>query len=237
MWFQSRKDKSESPKSLAVTAADGTQLMVCANDVVDRLRYMVSRINRVEPFPARLSLVASLRGEGVTYISRALAATMARDLERTVCAVELNWWWPASPFPGYDTDRSLAAVLAGQTSLSQALVQTAQPNLALLPAGLIPAAERSTVARSSQLQDVIVTLNEQFDHLILDIPAILATNDAIPLASLGTAACFVVHQGATSIETARVALDDVDHIRLLGAVMNQVTLTTPSTLLKFIPQA
>ena len=47
----------------------------------------------------------------------------------------------------------------------------------------------------------------------------------------------VIKHGVTSIENVRLALDDVNHLRILGVLMNQVNLQTPSLLLRFIPQA
>ena len=60
---------------------------------------------------------------------------------------------------------------------------------------------------------------------------------SIALASLADASCMVIKHGVTSIENVRLALDDVNHLRILGVLMNQVNLQTPSLLLRFIPQA
>jgi Mrp family chromosome partitioning ATPase len=201
--------------------------------VVDPIRYMIARISRNAPFPERLTMMASLRQEGVTYLSRALATTMATDLEARICVVELNWWWPSDSFeaPG------LAAVLSGEVTLKEAIVPTGLSNLSLLPAGHSGVEKRSIFAHSLALQEVIEQLNQEYDHLILDLPAVRASTDAIPLSSLGTAACLVVRQGVTPIEDIRLALDDLDHLSILGVMMNQVHLNTPSFLLKYIPQS
>ena len=71
---------------------------------------------------------------------------------------------------------------------------------------------------------------------MLDIPAVSATNDAVPLASLGDACCLVVHQGVTPIEKVRSTLDEIDHLTVLGVIMNKTHNYTPSFLLNLIPQ-
>jgi Mrp family chromosome partitioning ATPase len=231
-----RKKKSEELPPLVLSAGDGTEWMSFPFTVVDSLRHMVAKVTRQETFPARLSLVASLRQEGVTYISRALGATMANDMELNICVIELNWWWPAQQPEAVASGPGLAAVLAGEATMEEALVSTGLPNLHLLPAGNAPSHRRAALARSTGLGTVINDLTRRFDHLLLDIPAALATNDAIPLASFGTACCLVLKQGVTPVGKARTALQDLDHIPNLGVVMNQVEIATPSFILRMVPQ-
>ncbi len=235
MWRRSQKQEIEKRPSLILSAQDGTPIVTFPAEVVDPLRQMSARVSRNQAFPKRLALMASLREEGVTYLSQALATTLANDMEVSVCLVELNWWWP-SDILATDERGGLTAVLTGESALDEALIPTGLPNLALLPAGQMDIEKRAMFARSSILQKTLEQLDEKFDHIILDIPAILATHDAIPLASLGTAASLIVRQGITSVEDARLALDDVDHLFILGVVMNQVELKTPNALLKYIPQ-
>ncbi|MCA9925602.1 MAG: hypothetical protein KC421_24695, partial [Anaerolineales bacterium] len=71
---------------------------------------------------------------------------------------------------------------------------------------------------------------------LLDIPALLATSDAIPLASLSSGSCLVIKQGVTSIENVRLALDDIAHLNMLGVILNQAVIKTPKLFLRFIPQ-
>lgn len=231
-----RKKKSEELPPLVLSAEDGTEWMSFPFTVVDSLRHMVAKVMRQEPFPSRLSLVASLRQEGVTYISRALGTMMANDMEINICVVELNWWWPAQEPEAIASSPGLAAVLAGEASMEEALVGTGLPNLHLLPAGDAPTTRRAALARNANLGKVIDDLSWRFDHLLLDIPASLASNDAIPLASLGTACCLILRQGVTPVGKARTALQDLDHIPNLGVVMNQVKIASPSFILRMVPQ-
>ena len=233
---RSKKIKADEFPSLSLSDQDGEPIMTFPSEVVGPLRHMAARVSRAGSFPARLAMLSSLRQEGVTYLAQALATKMAYDMEATVCVVELNWQWPSGILSTISDNGGLAAVLTGEAKLEEAVILTGQPNLFLLPAGEMAVEKRSIFARSSLLKKTIEQLSEQFDHLLLDIPAVLASNDAIPLASFCTDACLVVRQGATSIEDARLALDDIDHLSILGVIMNQVHLKTPSMLLKLIPQ-
>jgi Mrp family chromosome partitioning ATPase len=120
--------------------------------------------------------------------------------------------------------------------LDEALVCTADPCLAWLPAGDLDPSQRSPAARSHALEAILADLSRQFDYLILDIPAIRATSDALPLASLGAAGCLVVSQDGASVGTAQRVLDEVAPLPLLGVLMNRVDLKTPRFLLQFIPE-
>jgi Mrp family chromosome partitioning ATPase len=231
---QTKQTALVDTEPLIVSSPSGGVLAAYRFDVVEALRYLLARATRREPLPRRLSLLAPLRQEGVTHLSRALAATLACDLRATVCAVELNWWWPSS-LPGV-AQPGLAGVLSGQVSLEAALVCTTDPCLAWLPAGNLDPGRRSPVARSQALEAILANLGRQFDYLILDIPAMRATSDALPLASLGQAGCLVVSQGGASISTAQRALDEIAPLPMLGVLMNRMNLKTPSFLLQFIPE-
>ena len=91
------------------------------------------------------------------------------------------------------------------------------------------------MARSNALKEAIYRLSDQFDHLILDVPAIRKTSDSVPLASLGNACCLVIQQGITTIEDVKLSLDEIDHLSIIGTVLNQVNITTPEKLLNLIP--
>jgi Mrp family chromosome partitioning ATPase len=120
--------------------------------------------------------------------------------------------------------------------LDKALVQTALPNLALLPAGDLSPAQRPAMARSERLKDCIEQLSRRFDHILLDVPAILATSDAIALASLGTACCLIIRQGVTPVSSVRRALDDIKHLPMLGVMLNQNRPMLPRWVQALVPQ-
>ena len=223
--------------SLTLAAADGTPWLTVPGEVVRSYRHMLARLTRTEPWPQRLALVSTLREEGVTYSTLALATTVTTDAAASVCVVELNWHWPGlqTSLAGVESP-GLAGVLLGQATLDEALVATDRPNLLLLPAGVMPPEKRTFFAKSEELKGVLAELCGRVDHLLLDIPAILATSDAIPLASLSKGSCVVIKQGITSIENSKRALDAIAHLNVLGVILNQITVKTPKLFLRYIPQ-
>jgi Mrp family chromosome partitioning ATPase len=70
----------------------------------------------------------------------------------------------------------------------------------------------------------------------LDLPAVTATSDSILLASHGTGICLVIQQGVTPVQRVKAILDDLDHLNIIGVILNQVKVATPSFLLDYIVQ-
>lgn len=276
--FRKHKTSPESESALTLRTADGVPLYTFPSSVVTNMRHMETMLLYNDALPARISVIAALRQEGVTFTTLALATTLAYDLAARICVVDLNWWSPglgiqpnsnvdsspkaigasktsrsrkrsSSPTPAQAsaeaTDQmaistadttGLAAVLSRSISLNDALVPTSFPNLALLPAGPIAPAQRPALARGDGLKTCIEQLSRRFDHVLLDIPAILATSDSIALASLGAAGCLVIRQGVTPMANVRRALDDVKHIPMLGVVLNQTKSHLPRWVGALVPQ-
>lgn len=206
-----------------------------SSEVTIPLQRMLARLTRKEPLPATIAVVSALRQEGVTYISRRFGAIVAQELNTPVCVVELNWNWPSSQVQFANTG-GIAGVLMGDINLQQAILPGGMNNLYILPAGHLPAERRMGSARSEVLRSSIAALGEQFPYVILDIPSILFDTNAVPLASLAKDCVLVVHQGATNVNDIRAALDEIDHLHMLGVVMNKVHRVIPQVVYKLIPQ-
>lgn len=246
-------------EALVLRSLGGKTICEFPEETVASMRRMLTSLMYQATMPKSIANVAALREEGVTYITLAMAATLANDVRARVCAVELNWWHPGmhlylagqAPVAGAAgkkkgkaaaestapaPDEGLGAVLRGTTSLAQALVGTSLDNLSLLPAGHVPAEARSSLVRSDKLKATIETLAEQFDYLIFDIPAVSSTSDTVALTSLASAVAVVVRQGVTPVNTVKAALDEVKHVPVLGVIMNQVKVYTPRWILNLLPQ-
>lgn len=213
---------------------DGQIIAKFPTHVVNQLRHMVTRLKYTNDLPDQISIVSSVQGEGSTYITWALASIIANDLQATVCAVELNWWHPTNQFSS--VDNNVAAILDSVITLDEAILKTQDPCFDFIPAGQLEPNKRSIYARRDDLKVLIEQLKERYDFVILDVPAILSTSASIPLASLSEHCCLVVRQGVTQIDSVQTALDDVLHLKMLGVIMNQVEIKTPSIILRMIPQ-
>lgn len=242
---------------MVLFSTTGTPLTVFSSGVIANYRRMLTGLRYNGSIPSRIAMVSALRGEGVTYSSLALGATLASDLAATVGVIELNWWNPGllaqlgeatrpaktrrnQPVPEVTAELpsspGLSAVMSGTATVEEALITTNLPNLSLLPAGEMPVHQRASVARSPALTSTIEDLATRFDYLILDVPPLMVNSDGMALASLAEAACIVVRQGVTPINFVRQSLDEVTHLKVLGVVLNQSKINMPRWVYNLIPQ-
>jgi Mrp family chromosome partitioning ATPase len=222
------KPDAQQNTSFDLLTAAGSPAYSFPVNVIDNLRYLIARIQRTQPFPTRLALASALRGEGVTYLTYALGTTLAHDRPSQVCVVDLNWHWPGqSPFAS-QVNLGLAGVLSGEAALEDVITPTSLANLWVLPAGRLEADKRALVAGSAVLHQQIEQISQRFDHLIIDLPAVLSTSDSITLAALSTAMCLVIKQGVTNDSDVRAALDVISHLPILGTILNQVSYHAPA---------
>src|SRR5690348_13429508 len=129
MLFKNKNQKLDSPiPELVLPSPDGEAWAAFPSTVVDPMRRLISRLNRKESIPTRISFVSALRQEGVTYTAWAFATTLAYDLNTTVCIVDLNWWWRSELSRRITSSQGLGCVLAGETTLDQAIACTGKSN-------------------------------------------------------------------------------------------------------------
>jgi len=224
--------------SLSLVTEDGTTLHVAAPTVTESMRYMVARLRTADAeIPHTIGVTSTIAGEGTTYIARSLALVLANDVARRVCLVDLNWW---SPSPWGDAPAELpgmADVIRDGMPLEDMLLTTTTPNLSVLPAGVATPAERPPFANSPEVNKAILELSAQFDHVVLDLPALTATSEALGLAEASGAVAFVVDQGVTPEPQVKAAIEELQGVTMLGVILNRGTSKIPGMIKRRIPGA
>ena len=109
----------EGDGSLVIQGVRGP-LHYAAPEITIELRHMVARLEAQEKggFPARLALTSALSGEGVTFVTRSLAAVLANDLDRQICLVDLNWWSADAARSSVASRSGMAGVVAGDLEVA-----------------------------------------------------------------------------------------------------------------------
>ena len=224
--------------ALVIVGDDGDHLHVTPPRVASSLRFLINRLHLPggEGLPARVALTSALRGEGVTYMTRSLGSVIAYDLERTVAIVDLNWRDP----PSSEADAAesppptLAAAVEDGLDVTDIIHPTANPRLSLVPPGAVARPRRPAMAASRALEDVIDKLAQQFDHLLLDLPPVLAASDAVNLAQLAEGVVLVVQQGVTSTTQVEAAIAELGGREILGVLLNRADSSIPPRLRKML---
>jgi Mrp family chromosome partitioning ATPase len=234
-----RTERNEPVISFPAEVIDATHHLI--NQAGKRNRknnleaYTAFSQNKNESLPPSISMVAALRGEGVTYLSWALAATLVQDYSAKVCVVDLNWWWPFISPLTTTNNPGVGGIVNQKIKSEDCIVPTALANLVYLPAGNLGKHERNMIAHAPGLKALMNELTQQFDHIILDIPSIQATPNSVPLAQLGEGCCLVVRHGTTPIKDVQDTLDEIGHLTILGVILNQVKYRTPAWLERILP--
>ena len=202
--------------------------------LVESLRYLIGKFQLGDhnEFPSRLAVTSALHGEGVTTISRTLAAILASDLDLNVCWVDLSWRSTKGASQGV-TPVGIADVLAGNTSLEKALLPTADARLTLLHGGDIPPHQRETFSRSSSLGDLISQLSARFRIIVLDTAPVLTGSAGLSQLRYADQYLLVVRHGVTSAQQIRLASDHMQAIPCLGVVLNRFHSSIPTLLTHF----
>jgi len=223
-----RKMAGYTEDALALIDANGTVVQIMPTAITESLRYMVARMRVGDggEFPARIGLTSSIRGEGVSLMARALALVLS-DGSRKVCLVDLNWWSP-TVWPGVEEPvDGLAQVILGWSTLDAALMPMGNPGLSVLPAGPASSSERPLLSSSQELEKILVELSQRFDHVVLDLPAVLVSSEALTLAEKVGSIAVVIHQGVTPEGRVTSTFEELEGIPVVGAILNRYSSKIP----------
>jgi len=123
----------------------------------------------------------------------------------------------------------LSNVLAGAARLEEAITRsTLLPNLFVLTSGPVPPNPAELMA-SQEMKQILETLKEKFDHIVIDTPPALSVTDAVVLSPIVDAVILVIRSGQTTKQALRRARDLLLQVnaRVTGVLLNAVDLRSP----------
>lgn len=117
----------------------------------------------------------------------------------------------------------LSNLLVGDATASDALRKTPVPDLYVLTAGRIPP-NPAELLGSRAFKDLLASVRERFDWIVIDTPPVMAVTDPNIVASMTDGVVFVIGAEMTSYKIARRAIEQLEHARarFAGAVLNNV---------------
>lgn len=171
--------------------------------------------------PQVVAITSAVPGEGKSTTAVNLAIALAQAGKKVVL-VETDLRKPkASSYLGVESGLGLTDVLAGEAKLEDALLPWNRGLITVLPAGHTPP-NPSELLSSHRFEQVVKTLRDQFDHVIVDATPLLPVTDGAIVSKAADGAVLVVRFGKTTreqITTSVTALDQVG-ANLLGTAMN-----------------
>jgi capsular exopolysaccharide synthesis family protein len=160
-------------------------------------------------------------GDGKTTLAANLAISVAQSGKRTLLVdAELRRPRLHALF-GLPNRRGLSSVIAGECPLAEAVQASGVPGLFVLPAGEVPA-NPAELLTSPRFQEVVESLREQYDFVLIDTPPLLAVTDpavVAPRVDGVLLALRVVKNGRPQAERAKEILASLD-TPVLGVVVN-----------------
>jgi capsular exopolysaccharide synthesis family protein len=176
----------------------------------------------VDAHPRVIAITSSVPTEGKTMVAINLASTLA-EAGFTVCLVDADLRRPTiAKVLGLPSPVGLTNLLIQQIDLLEAL-QNAGSNLFVLSSGPTPP-NPSEVLASSYVREVIRSLLERVDYVIVDTAPLLPVADGSEVAALADGSLLVARHKLTTepqLKRAVTALERVD-AKLLGVVLNRV---------------
>jgi capsular exopolysaccharide synthesis family protein len=169
-----------------------------------------------------ISITSAFPGEGKTTCAINLAIVTAMSLGRRVLLIDCDLRRPKiHPVLGLNPETGLAEVLAGASSIDEAIVRAEGVALDVLPVCGRPA-NPSELLGSPEMNRLIEEISGRYDRVILDTPAALGLPDAKTVSDLCDGTVMVVRADTTGRSDLEAVLEILDRKRILGLLINGV---------------
>jgi capsular exopolysaccharide synthesis family protein len=119
----------------------------------------------------------------------------------------------------------LSTLLSSGGDLNRFISRTSVPHLSAIPCGHVPP-NPSELISSESMKDLLRSLAERFDYVLIDSPPLFTVSDPIILSTLVDGVILVVKSGQSKSELVRRACQDLASVgaRLLGVTLNNLNL-------------
>lgn len=161
--------------------------------------------------------------DGKSTVTANLAISIAQSGKK-ILLIDCDFRKPVQQkLLGVTADSGLAAVIAGQTKLQDAIYPTEVPDLSLLPCGSRPE-NPAELLTSPQFKEMIEQVRGDYDYVLIDTPPLLAVSDPSVVAPRVDGVILTIRikkNARASAERAREILHSLG-ARVLGVVVNGV---------------
>jgi tyrosine-protein kinase Etk/Wzc len=185
------KNNTENTNALIVTDSPKSANTECFRALRTNLTYVGDSSKKT------ILVTSSIKGEGKTYIAINLANVEAMAGKKTVLLMCDLRKQPNTAALKIDATKGLSNYLQGKATLANSTQQCAQmPNLDIVAPGEF-SANSSELLLSTTMTELIQTLRNTYDVVIIDSPPIGIVSDTLILATYADATLYVVRENVT----------------------------------------
>lgn len=167
-----------------------------------------------------MAFTSSQQGEGKSTISTNTAITLSSDKKTKVALLDCDFRKPTlNKLLGFSPEKGISDYLLEEAEFQDICVEGFLPNLTLIPVGNKPS-NTCELFSSERMRQVIIYLRENFDHVIIDTPPVLAFPDTVILAPLTDGVVFVINCKKARRSIVKRAVETLKDSKILGFVMN-----------------
>lgn len=173
-------------------------------------------------------VTSSLPGEGKSTTATNLAIALAQA-GQTVCLIDADLRRPmVSEYLGIDRNAGLTTALVSATDINSLLQPWGEDNLFVLTSGQIPP-NPSELLGSEEMKDLITSLEQVFDTIIIDAPPLLPVTDAAVLSQHVSGVVLVVGAQKLRTQDLQKSLTALEMVgaNVLGVVLNRLPVKGP----------
>lgn len=185
------------------------------------LRAFLTLSDRADPSKVT-AITSAMPREGKTMTALCLAHTLAQT-GASVVLVDCDLRQRGITKLTGEADVGIIEVIENRLPLSKALVRDTKTGLWVLPVGRDERIPHDLFGRI-EADELLRTLADRFDHVILDTPPLLGVADARFLAAKADKVLFVVHWNKTPISAVQAATDILQEVgaKTVGAILSKV---------------
>ena len=211
---------------------------------LDRLRengLLATEINKFESRLWRTSrrdglktilVTSAVRGEGKSTTTAYLATSLGLYPGRRVLAIDFDFRVPMmNEHFGFKVPVGIDKVIEGQATLTEAIIKTELPGLHVAvptPGG----ADHALLNRTQVLSEMLSTLRDNYDLILMDTPAIIPVADPTRLIPFADGVLLAAMAGKTTgpqLMRAKELCEGLD-ANILGLIVNNVEEAAPDYL-------
>jgi capsular exopolysaccharide synthesis family protein len=171
-----------------------------------------------------IQITSPKKGDGKTTLAANLAFSIAQSGKKILLVdADLRNPCVSKVFP-LNSAVGLSSVLADGLDLASAIQPSLLPGLSILPCGPLPS-NPAELLTSPRLQELLESLREQYDFVLVDTPPLLTVTDPSVVAARVDGVLLTIRLSLTGRSQAQQAQETLASLRanLLGVVVNGIS--------------